>query len=176
MTKLMTKLPNGLEALLGVHSVQAIREIEEVYGRHVLLLKIDEEVLAVFSATGSQLQVSYMRDGQWPFLTDRLSRLWGKELEASSQREPPAVCNFIHGARLNTPKGLFTNTVFAVDEASGLLVLEIGLNPGSFSRNSVMLSMCSDFIIPQDTAQTISLRRQVAFHPSRFVIGGNPDN
>ncbi len=177
-----------MESLLGLHSVEGVREITEADGTRVLLIRLDSEVLAIFvRGWSNRVQVERLRDGQWPFLSDHTCQRHGEEMETSNG-ESPLVCNFLRRPsdlelrRANASKdpigsrpiGSRLNAIelVAIDEARNLIVLEIGAGASTVG----ILPINSDRVVQPNIRIQITARPQFEFSPKRLIIAGNPSD
>jgi hypothetical protein len=127
----VSKRPNAmscLDGLLGIHAIEGVRHVIEPCGTHVLLIRLDGDVHAIFVRDGSlYAEVARLRDERWPFLPGFRCRSLGKEMEAAP--EGRLVCNFLR----RPPGTIFCQSavryepspIVAIAEASDLIVLAL---------------------------------------------------
>ena len=161
----------GLESLLGIHSVEGIREVTEADGTRVILMRLDGEVRAAFVRGSRDLvQVARLRDGRWPFLTDHICQLYGEEMEAA-HGEASMVCNFLRREIAGSRKSR-EHSLVAIDEDRNLIALEIcATGPLDY----MLLPLNSEIAVRPGTTVQVTVRPQVVtFHTKRMIIGGVP--
>lgn len=170
---------SGLESLLGIHSLEGIRQVTETCGTQVLLMRLDGEVQAVFiprrgrRSARSQIQLARLHDQQWPFLPEQLCQLHGEEMETVVPGTP-LVCNFILRPQLDLePRSAYT--LVAIDETRNLIVLEVSVGSSATGpQETVPLPMLSAGPLLPDTTAQIVRRVNRPFIPRRLTLGGNP--
>ncbi len=166
-----------LDDLLGLCVVEGVREVTSERGGRVLLVRIDGEVYAILATSYGDAEVVSIRD-RWPFEPkhdpQRDIRMHGEEIEASG----PKVSRVCHVIRRPNPPSRSedwrADVICAIDEATGLVVFEIGMEPDDLGERILYPISSGGLVSPGESTQIVGRCSQCDIRPEFVVIGGAP--
>ena len=146
----------------------------------IFIVTLDGEKLALFNrGDPMNARTGAVRQGTWPLLPSEKS-VWASAKNTSS----PLMCRLFWRPEADLPRNDLTSdgdrVLVAVAESSNLIVLEIGVECYSYLVPSIplrmVIPMSSEALVPAGhSIRVIARPQQVAFRPSRIIIGNNAD-
>lgn len=133
----------------------------------VLLAIVDGEPCAFFSRWPGVLSVARIGDDDWGWSDPEIRDVI---VEAVTGR--PIACNLIRRPAEATVASV---AICALDESTGLIVLEIEAPPRRLTASAFILPLDSVAPIPRGVTTRVTARPSIAsFRPERLIIGGTP--